>query len=123
MLILSAIGRNSRNIPRSLSSFSIMLAGTSPTFFKRLYRMSRQTFIRVAEILAHSDSHKFRKSSTMQRLSVKLRGLASSSYLDIAIAHNIPISSVYYNINDTLQRIDNDITIRLSYNDETWLLQ
>ena len=114
-------GRGEKTIPRGIFSFAAVLAGTPPRFFKRLYRMSHPSFMILAEKIALFDDCKFRKSYPLQRISVTLRWLAGGSYLDIALAHNISTSAVYYYIDETMRAIDGSLDLTFPYRDETWL--
>jgi len=77
--------------------------------------------MKLAERLALTENMKFRRTCPLVRLSVTLRWLAGGSYLDIAFAHSLPTSTVYYIINDTVERIYTCLTIKFPYNDENWL--
>ena len=121
ILTLGFNGRGEKTIPRGIFSFAAVLAGTSPRFFKRLYRMSHPSFMILADKIAFFDDCKFRKSSPLQRLSVTLRWLAGGSYFDIALAHNISTSNVYYYIDETMRAIDGSLDLTFPYRDGTWL--
>lgn len=120
VILLGGDGRK-ESILRGLFSFSTILAGTSPTFFKRLYRMSHHTFMLLAETLAIFDDKKFRKSCPLLRLSVTIRWLPGGSYLDIALANSLATSTVYHFIDETLSTMDRSIQIKFPYNNPSWL--
>jgi len=115
------ISRRGNGIRRPLFSFEIFARGLQPNFFSRLYRMSKGSFFLLADKLEGFESASELRSCKLMRLSIALRWLGGGSYLDIAIAHQLSISSVYKHINDTISAIDNVLNLHFPYNDNDWL--
>lgn len=120
--LYSGDGRSS-SIPRGVFSFGAILAGTTPRYFRRLYRMNHSAFLNLAEVLALTEGKKFRRTCPLMRLSATLRWLGGGSYLDIALAHGWAASTTFYVIHDTIRHLDKRLELKFPYQDEAWLLR
>jgi len=113
--------RRGPHIYRPFYSWPVFIRGIQPTFFARMYRMPKDVFLKLAEMLVLGQGIREYRSCSLMRLSITLRWLAGGSYLDLAAAHHQSISSVYLHIGTTINAIDKLLTLRFPYDDEQWL--
>jgi len=108
-------------VQRPIFSFEISLQGYAEGFFERLYRMPKRSFYSLAtRILLHRARQGRRTgySSPLVRLSCAIRWLAGGSYLDISMAHHLPVSTTYLFINKTIDDLDAILTIEFPVGDK-----
>lgn len=115
--------RRRLSIRRPIFTFGIYIQGLRPAFFSRMYRMSQETFFLLAVTINDSCKGKRLRSCPLLRLSITIRWLGGGSYLDLAVAHHISISSVYNHIDNTITAIDESLKLRFPYDDDEWLAQ
>jgi len=113
--------RRGTTIRRPIFNFAVFIRGLRPTFFARMYRMPREVFFRLADTICTGYRSKSFKSCPLMRLSITLRWLGGGSYLDIAVGHQVSISSVYSHIDNTIQAMDEVFQLRFPYHDRDWL--
>lgn len=113
--------RRGNAISRPLFSFGIFITGVQPAFFARMYRMPKDIFFVLAERISTAGNQIKLRSCPLMRLSITLRWLAGGSYLDLAMAHHVSVSSVYNHIDNTISAIDTVLRLHFPYNDKTWL--
>jgi DDE superfamily endonuclease len=83
--------------------------------FKRMFRLSRNAFWSLRELIRTSRNANGCGADSVpveSRLSMTLRYLAGGSYLDIAIAHHVSISKFYYVVDETLTDLDLSLNIK-----------
>jgi len=105
-------------IPRQLFSFEMNLLGYGDHFFERLYRMPKELFYSLeSRIIVHRIAKNKMVSciSPLIRLSCTIRWLAGGSYLDIAMAHHLAVSTAYLYINETINDLDSILHLEFPY--------
>ena len=105
--------RLTTNIERPVLAFRAMISGIPDKFFRRLYRMPFGLFARLVDVITPNceDRKSIEKHTYWIKLSITLRWLASGSYLDIALSHNVPSSSLYHYIDGTLRSLNDKLDI------------
>jgi phosphoribosylformylglycinamidine (FGAM) synthase-like amidotransferase family enzyme len=83
--------------------------------FKRMFRLSRNAFWSLRELIRTTRNAYgcgAVRVPVESRLSMTLRYLAGGSYLDVAIAHHVSISTFYYVVDETLNDLDQSLNIK-----------
>jgi hypothetical protein len=110
--------RGSRHVRRPFQ-FEDFASSISDRFFRRMYRMSRDVFNELLNSIELCDVRNTR-SDLATKLSMTLRYLAGGSYLDICVAHCLPVSSFFANCDEIIRVIDKALHIRFDPSDLMW---
>ena len=116
-------GRDTTNIERPVLTFRAMISGIPDKFFRRLYRFPFQLFAKLVDLISPhcEDRIRVEKHTYWIKLSTALRWLAGGSYLNIALSHNVPSSSLYYYIDGTLRSVNDNLELSFPYSSVPWL--
>jgi nuclease HARBI1 len=104
--------------------FSEHIGGLSDGQFRRMYRLPKEAFQQLANVIGeHRQSAGRRpgRHAVDAKLSMTLRWLAGGSYLDIALAHCVSVSTFFHVVDETVSDIDDTITLEFWYENEQYL--
>lgn len=75
----------------------------------------------LADIIYSHQSNIARRQKRMDwiKLSITLSWLADGSYVDIALAHKVPIYTLHNYIDETMEKWSEKLTIKLPYRSES----
>jgi hypothetical protein len=104
--------------------FSEHIIGLSDGQFRRMYRLSKVAFQQLVTVIREHRQRAGRRPgrhAVEANLSMALRWLAGGSYLDIALAHCVSVSTFFHVFDETICDIDDTITLVFRHENEEYL--
>jgi nuclease HARBI1 len=100
------------------------VSGLSARQLCRMYRLSKEAFEHLVTVIGEHRQRAGRRPgrhAVDAKLSMALRWLAGGSYLDIALAHCVSVSTFFRIVDETICDIDDTTTLEFRYEDEDYL--
>jgi DDE superfamily endonuclease len=104
--------------------FSEHIVGLSEGQFRRMYRLSKDAFQQLVTVISEYRQRAGRRPgrhAVDAKLSMTLLWLAGGSYLDIALAHCVSVSTFFHVVDETICDLDDTITLESRHENEEYL--